>query len=49
MRAELDACDVLVIDDLDVFIERIQHGAGSYVADERILHVLSLVDAIDSY
>jgi predicted dehydrogenase len=35
--------------DLEVFIERIGRGRDSYVADERILHVLGLVDAIDSH
>ena len=34
--------------DLDVFIERIRSGAPSYVSDERVLHVLELVDAIDA-
>ncbi len=33
--------------DLDCFVSRIRSGARGYVSDERILHVLSLVDEID--
>ena len=33
--------------DLDCFVTRIRSGARGYVSDERILHVLSLVDEID--
>ena len=34
--------------DLDCFLERIETGAPSYVSDERVLHVLELVDATDA-
>ncbi len=33
--------------DLDCFVARIRSGARGYVSDERVLHVLSLVDEID--
>ncbi len=35
-------------EDLDCFIARVETGAASYVSDERVLHVLGLVDAIDA-
>ena len=35
-------------EDLDCFLARVETGAASYVSDERVLHVLGLVDAIDA-
>ena len=34
--------------DLDCFLARIEGEGGAYVSDERILHVLSLVEAIEA-
>lgn len=34
--------------DLDCFVGRVRHGGASYVAEERILHVLALVERIDA-
>lgn len=35
-------------EDLDVFVARIRDGAPPYVSEERLLHVLELVNAIES-
>ncbi len=34
--------------DLDHFIQRVERGVDSYVAEDRVLHVLSLVEQIDA-
>jgi hypothetical protein len=34
--------------DLDCFVARVRHGGESYVTEERILHVLALVERIDA-
>jgi hypothetical protein len=34
--------------DLDCFVARVRHGGESYIAEERILHVLALVERIDA-
>jgi biliverdin reductase len=38
----------LFASDLDCFVERIRSGSPSYVSEERILHALGLVDAVDA-
>jgi biliverdin reductase len=38
----------LFADDLERFLDAIEHGAAPYVSEERILHVLGLVEAIEA-
>ena len=47
MSPPAEPAGALFARDLEVFLDRIERGADSYVSDSTVLHVLELVGAIE--